>query len=121
MVDEVNHGMLHPVQFDELYARAVYQLSRIESSINYLTEFATDGSRSARTSVTGGLNLREHSSRELAVVMRAHLSQWVKRTNQVEFEWHVSPDLIPTWLNDENGELLLKSLPEWGADGKLNG
>lgn len=118
-LDEVNHNKLHPVQFDELYARTTYQLSLIESSINYLTEFAVDGSRGARTSVSGGLYLRERSNKELAEVLRAHLSQWVKRPKEGEGEWHVSPGLVPTWMTGENGELLLKSLPEWEAEAKL--
>lgn len=119
-VHDVNHNKLHPVQFDELYARTTYQLSRIENSINYQTEFAVDGERGARTSVSGVPYLREHSCKELAEVLRAHLSQWVKRPTEGEAEWHVSPDLAPTWMTGENGELLLKSLPEWEADAKLD-
>lgn len=119
-VQDVNHHKLHPLQFDELYARATYQVTLIDSSIKYLTEFDVDGNRGARTSVVGALRLRERSNKDLAEVMRAHVSQWVKQPKEGEVQWHVPPDMVPTWMTGEGGELLLKSLPEWEAEAKLD-
>lgn len=118
-VHDLNHRKLHPLQFDELYARATYQVSLIESSVNYLTEFDVDGARVARTSVYGTPHLRERSNEELAEVLRAHLSHWVKRPTEGEVQWHVLPDLVPTWMTGENGDVLVKSLPEWEVEAKL--
>ena len=119
-VRNVGTSKLHPLQFDELYARTTYQVSLIESSIKYLTEFEVDGSRSARTRVGCGMHLRERSNKELAEVLRAHVSHWVKRPTGGDIQWHVSPDLVPTWMTTETGELLLKSLPEWEAEAKVD-
>ena len=116
----VSTSKLHPLQFDELYARTTYQVSLIESSIKYLTEFEVDGSRSARTRVGGGMHLRERSNKELAEVLRAHVCHWVKRPTGGDIQSHVSPDLVPTWMTTETGELLLKSLPEWEAEAKVD-
>lgn len=119
-VREVNHRKLHPLQFDELYARATYQVSLFDSSINYLTEFKVDGSHCARTSVIGGQYIRERSNKDLSEVLRANVSRWVKRPTAGEVQWHVPPDMVPTWMTGEDDELLLKSLSEWEVETKLN-
>lgn len=116
---DVNHQKLHPAQFDELYARTSYQVSRIESSFEYVTEFSVDGDRVAKTTVAGGIYLRDHSNRELADVLRAHLTRWIKPPTDCSVRWLVPPDLVPTLLTGEQGELLLRSLPEWQVDGPM--
>lgn len=118
-IREVNHRKLHPLQFDELYARATYQVSLLDSSINYLTEFNVDGGKRARTSLIGGTYLRERSNQDLIEILRANVSEWAKLPTVGEGPGHVPPDMAPTWMTGEDGELLLKSLPEWEAEVKL--
>lgn len=119
-VRDVNHRKLHPIQFDELFARATYQVSLVETPINYLTEFDVDGNRSARTTVFGGYYLGERSNKDFSVVMQAHVAHWVKMPREGEVQWFVPPDLVPTWMTDDEGNLLLRSLPEWEAEAKLD-
>ncbi len=119
-VRDVNHRKLHPIQFDELFARATYQVSLIETPIKYLTEFDTEGNRRARTTVVGGYRLRDRSNKELSVVMKAHVAQWVKKPLEGDVQWYVPPGLVPTWMTDDDGNLLLRSLPEWKAEAKLD-
>ena len=119
-VEEVQHRKLHPLQFDELYARVTYQASLIESTIRYLTAFDVEGKGCARTEVSGGVYMRGRSQKDLSEVMRENVSQWVKKPAGGEVEWLIAPDLIPTWMTDNDGELILRSLPEWEAEGQLD-
>ena len=118
-VDAVNHNKLHPLQFDELYARSTYQVSLIESSIKFLTMLEVNGSERAKTSVCSSLFLREHTNKKLSEILRTHLSQWFDQSSEGENQWYVAPDLVPTWMTKENGGLVLMSLPEWEANHKF--
>ncbi len=119
-IQEVNHCKLHPLQFDELYARITYQVSLIESSMQYLTEFDVNASRDARTRVVGGLYLRERSNKDVAEFLRAQLTQWVGPPSDGEVQWYVPPDKVSTWMTDGDGAPLLKLLSEWEAEAKLD-
>ena len=115
-VRDVDHRKLHPAQFDELYARTSYQTCRIESSVKYVTEFSVDGERVARTTVAGGIYLRDHSNSELSEVLSAQLSRWVKPSADGVVRWFVPPNLVPTILTGEDGSPLLKTLHQWEID-----
>lgn len=114
-VKDVRHRKLHPLQFDELYARVSYQTSLIESRVNYLTSFHVEGTECARTETLGAVHLRERSQRDLHEVVLAHVSQWVKSPTTEEAEWAIARNLVPTWMTDDEGELVIKSLAEWKA------
>lgn len=119
-VKAVNHRKLHPMQFDELFARATYQVSLIKTPIKYLTEFDNQSDRSAGTTVFSGYYLGERSNKDLSIVVQAHVAHWVKKPREGEVQWFVPPDLVPTWMTDEDGNLLLRPLPEWEAEAKLD-
>ena len=70
--------------------------------------------------VVGGMYVRERSNKDLADVLRTNLSQWMTSSTEDETQWLVPPDLVPTWMTGKDGELLLKSLPEWQAESKLD-
>jgi hypothetical protein len=113
-ISKVNGRKLHPLQFDELYARVTYQASLIEGGVNYLTSQDVDGLQPARTDVLGGIYLRERSEEEFARILRVHMADWVKE----DTVWFVPPSFVPTWMTDDNGELRLLPLSSWqqGSD-----
>jgi hypothetical protein len=111
-VTEVGGRKLHPLQFDELYAKVTYQISLIDNGIHYVTSEITDSSSSQQTQVIGNLYLREWSQEEFSRVLRAHVSQWFK-SNVEDAGWFVPPNLVPTWMTDDTGNLLLLPLHSW--------
>lgn len=109
-VSEVDGRKLHPLQFDELYAKVTYQASLIEHGIHYLTSEKIDTSIPQQTQVIGNPYVREWSQREFSRVLRAHVSHWFK-SNITGTEWFMSPNLVPTWMIDDTGTLLLLPFP----------
>jgi hypothetical protein len=117
-VSAVNGRKLHPIQFDELYAKVTYQVSLIETTVRYISSRVGDDSRSTRTDVLGGGRLRQWSQEEFSHVLRAHVGSWLK-SPQAD-EWFAPPDLVPTWMVDGAGELLCQPLSSWEGRGELN-
>lgn len=118
-VHAVNHRKLHPIQFDELFARVTYQTSRIDTPVRFVTQFDLNGIGSARTEVLGGLYIHEHSNKDLSFFLSHHLSKWVRSPDDNEIKWYIAPDHVPTWMTELDGNLILKSLSEWEAETKL--
>lgn len=111
-VAAVDGRKMHPLQFDELYAKVTYQVSLIDNSINYITSEKVDGTSPQRTQVIGGTYLREWSQEEFSHVLRSHVSQWFKSPEKAE-RWFVPPNFVPTWMADDTGNLLLLPLSSW--------
>jgi hypothetical protein len=111
-ITEVDGRKLHPLQFDELYAKVTYQVSLINNGIHYVTAEITDSSSYQQTQVIGNPYLLEWSQEEFSLVLRAHVSQWFK-SNVEDTGWFVTPNLVPTWMTDDAGNLLLLPLSSW--------
>ena len=110
---DVGGCKLHPIQFDEVYARVSYQLSLVESGLTYLTTKTDGGHISYRTQVLSrGLPTRAWSQEEFSEVLRVHLDGWTNAEGH-SIKWFESPDRVPTWMSNTTGELLIKTLPEW--------
>lgn len=118
-VAKVNGRKLHPIQFDEIYAKVTYQVSLMEGGIKYLTSQSIDSQRPAQTNVFGGGYLREWSMEDFSKVLRAHVSGWLKSKGQ-DLDWFVPPNLVPTWMTNEAGEVLLQPLSSWEHGRELN-
>jgi hypothetical protein len=112
-VSAVAGRKLHPLQFDELYARVTYQVSLIEGGVQYLASQDVDRLHPASTDVFGGGFLRERSDEELARILRLHLADWVHE----DTVWFRRPNFVSTWMTDEDGQLRL--LPLWSWQGEL--
>jgi hypothetical protein len=111
-VTEVGGRKMHPLQFDELYAKVAYQASLIDNGIHYLTSEETDTSSPQQTQVIGNPYVREWSQEEFSSVLRAHVSQRFN-SNLEGTRWFVPPNLVPTWMTDDAGNLLLLPLSSW--------
>jgi hypothetical protein len=118
-VAEVNGRKLHPIQFDEIYAKVTYLVSLMGGRIKYLTSQSIDGHRPAQTNAFGAGSLREWSMEDFSKVLEAHVSGWLKSKNQ-DLEWFVPPNLVPTWMTNEAGELLLQPLSSWDRGTELD-
>jgi len=118
-VAKVNGQKLHPFQFDELYARVTYQVSLIEGGVKYLTSKVTGSHNPPLTEVFASGQLREGSQENFSEVLRAHVSGWLKSNNK-DSDWFVPPNLVPTWMTDDAGELLLLPLSGWERRSELD-
>jgi hypothetical protein len=111
-VAEVAGRRLHPIQFDELTAKITYQLSLLEGGVTYISSKSTESDLPAKSYVHAGGYLREWSREEYSHVLRAHVSEWLSERAQ-DTQWFVPPNLVPTWMADADGELLLQPLAAW--------
>jgi len=110
-VAEVNGRKLHPLQFDELYAKVAYQASLIEGAPKFLTETRIDGKDVARTTTFFSTSVKPWNQGEFVKALRSHLFAWFENPEQsVEF---VAPDLVSTWMVDSSGNLLLLEKEQW--------
>lgn len=105
---------LHPIQFEEVYAKVTYQTSLVDSGVEYLTS-KTDGDESScRTTVLKRGVPSEWLQREFAEVLKQHVADWLG--NQAhKITWYEAPDKVQTWMIDTSGDLLLKPLDEWNG------
>lgn len=115
---DVGGRKLHPIQFDEVYARVSYQMSLVESGLKYLTSKSDGDHTSCRTTVLGrSLPTKAWSPRELSDVLRVHLAGWTGAQGH-SIKWYEPPDKVQTWMTNTSGELLLKPLEEWEGGSK---
>lgn len=114
-VTEVAGRKLHPIQFDELYAKILYQVSLIEGGVTYLTSTQDSKPVPARTHVFNSGRLRPRSQEEFSKVLQPFVQHWLRDSKKTQ--WFVSPDLVPTWMTDQVGELLLRPFSEWESHG----
>jgi len=113
-VSAVNGRKLHPLQFDELYARVTYQASLIEQGLSFLTSKVDGDDALTRTTVINRIFLRERSEEEFARALRLHVGDWFQDDGR-DMVWFAPPNLVPTWMTDDSGELLLKSAEQWST------
>jgi hypothetical protein len=111
-VDDVAGRKLHPIQFDELYAKALYQVSRFEGGITYITTRPTAVTQPVRTFLVTNGHLREHSQEEFSHVLKHCVSDWLLDKDK-GIEWFVPPNQVRTWMTNEAGALLFRPLDEW--------
>jgi len=116
-VANVNGRKIHPLQFDELYAKVTYQLSLITGGLQYLTSETNSDRR--KTQVFDNIFLRDWSQEYFSTVLRAHVSQWLRSTAD-DVQWFVPPNLVPTWMTDPEGGLLLLPLSTWQKQSGAN-
>jgi len=114
-VSEVNGRKLHPLQFDELYAKILYQTSLIEGAIKYVSSKVEDERQLVQTDVIGSVQLNNWSQQDYSQVLRAHVSDWFANEGENK-DWFVPPNLVSTSLTDDKGQLLLRPLSDWGGN-----
>lgn len=118
-VSEANGRKLHPIQFDELYAKVTYQVSLIEGAVKYITSKVAAEQHPAQTIVIRGGFLRNWSQEDFSQVLRTHVSAWLSSKGE-DTQWFVQPNLVPTWMINDAGELLLQPLSSWENRIELN-
>ncbi|MFC6670153.1 hypothetical protein [Marinobacterium aestuariivivens] len=114
-VEEIRGRKLHPIQFDELYAKVCYQLSLVEYSLKYITSSHTEGKNEAVTSTFAGGPIRKWDQQEFAECLLCHIRPWLRGEVALDSVF-VPPDLVSTWMNGPEGEPLLLTREEWGCD-----
>lgn len=107
---------LHPIQFDELYAKVLYQASLIEGGVTYVTSKAGSDLQPVRTHTFSSGRLRPRSQEEFSGVLRPFVQPWL-RDGGKNTQWFVPPNLVPTWMTDQAGEILLRPASEWETRG----
>lgn len=113
-VEEVAGRKIHPIQFNELYAKVLYQTQLMKTAVKYLTSQHIDRTTPMRTDVFWGGRLREWEQEEFSNVLRFFVQGWVQSSGS-DISWYVPPDRVPTWMVDSNGEILVLGRSEWGC------
>lgn len=112
-VNEVNGRKLHPIQFDELYAKVSYQISLIDRPPKFLISSHIDGNTPASVDMVSSASyISQWEQEEFAHVLLSHVKNWLSKDISVE-DIFVPPDLLQTWMQDESGNLLLLDAEEW--------
>ena len=109
---EVNGRKLMQIQFDELYAKALYQKSLIKYSPRYVTAPNVDPTVTTTVTTTvselsGGAFVNEWNQEEFTNVFRSLLEKnYGDSAPDIEFR---PPNLVSTWMNtlvDEEGAVI---------------
>jgi len=115
---EVGSRRLHPLQFEEVYAKVSYQLSLMEFTPSFITSTHVEGKEVGvintivPLSLSSPLPMSPWDQGEFAKRFYHHANRWMKMPIPFESFYH-PPDLVRTWMTDENGNLLLLTEEEW--------
>lgn len=105
-VSQVNGRKLHPIQFDELYAKVNYQVSLMDYSPYFHTATHIEGDWPAETTLHGGGYINEWNQKEFAYELLYRLGYWKTGFETIE-DIFVPPDRVYSWMVDDKGEILL--------------
>jgi len=112
-VSKVDGRKLHPIQFDELYAKVSYQISLQTSVPSFITSSHVEGITPASVRMLPFNNfVRPWSQEEFAHRLLFLVSKWLKKVNSIE-DIFVPPDQIYTWMVSAEDQLLLLKLEDW--------
>ncbi|MEZ6077673.1 MAG: hypothetical protein R3C56_19005 [Pirellulaceae bacterium] len=110
-LEEVNGRRIAQIQFDELYAKCLYQVSLLNRIPKFVTATAKDPSQPTRVHMlpVAGLSsipvVAEWNQEDYARVLSDFLCS---RNYQMPMErLFVPPDQVVTWMSNEQGELKL--------------
>lgn len=109
-VDAVDGRKLHPIQFDELFAKVTYQSLLIENVPFYQFVVDKNVSLPIRVFVLNNPHIREWNQEEYFDFFRSYMRVWGEK---VKLEFH-PPDKVTTFMADEYNNLRLVK-----ADGSL--
>lgn len=112
-VNEVNGRKLHPIQFDELYAKVSYQINLMDRPPRFLISSHVDGNTPASVHmISSASHIRQWEQEEFAHILLAYVENWLSEDISIE-NIFVPPDLLETWMTDKTGSLLLLDTEEW--------
>lgn len=112
-VKEVDGHKLHPIQFDELYAKVSYQINLIDRPPKFLISSHVDGNEPASVHMVSSASyIRQWEQEEFAHVLLANVKNWLHEDTSIE-NIFVQPDLLQTWMTDEAGNLLFLNAAGW--------
>lgn len=105
---EVGGRKLMQIQFDELYAKTLYQKSLIEYSPRYMTVSNVDPNETSTVrELSGSAFVNKWNQEEYANVFRSLVEQnYGHSAPEIEFR---APNLVSTWMNtlvDEDGAVI---------------
>lgn len=110
---DVNGRKLHPVQFDELYARVTYQTSLLNRTPKFITSIPDNDLLpiSVYMSPLKGLSnkpiLDEWNIEEFAGYYAKVLETWFGPNLLEDPSFFKAPDMVSTWMTKSDGKLVL--------------
>jgi hypothetical protein len=112
-VDEVDARKLHPLQFDELYAKINYQVSLMEYTPSFLTSSDINGEKVAETRIIKNSGyVKEWSQEYFSKVLYFHVAKWLDKDTKPD-DLFVPPNLLQTWMTTPENKLLLLEKENW--------
>lgn len=113
-VESIGGMKLHPIQFDELYARICYQLHITEGQPKFLTAAHTEGHSEATTMCFPSCYVGEWEPEEFVQCLLSHVARWLPDGWSLE-DYYRPQGLVTTWMTKNDGELLILPLEQWEA------
>ena len=113
-VQAVDGMKLHPIQFDELYARTCYQLHITEGQPKFLTTSHTNGLEEATTTCFPSFRVGEWQPGEFFECLMSHVARWLPKNRSLD-SYFQPPDRVTTWMTKNDGDLLILPLEQWEA------
>lgn len=111
-VSEVNGRKLHPIQFDELYSKVIYQTSLIDRPPTFSFCSHSEGESPATVDmISCASKIHAWSQKNYANVLYQHIAKWNQDITMEDL--FVEPDLVETWMSDKEGKLKLLEMEEW--------
>jgi hypothetical protein len=110
-LEDVAGRKLHPIQFDELYTKILYQNSLFIKAPKFISIIPMDETRPISISMlpfTGMSSLpllEDWSQEEYAKGLSEVMQSWVGETAMADPSFFTRPNLVRTWLTDSNGNL----------------
>lgn len=102
----VNGRKLHRLQFDELFARIVYQNSLMDSQLRFFLAIPQDESLPVSINMLGRIDLAEFNQKDLAVYLWEFCKHWFNDNGITWDDVFKPPNLVVSWMSNANRELI---------------
>ncbi len=98
---------LHPIQFDELFARIIYQNFLIDSQLNFVLAMHEDEMIPISIDVVGSVRVGERDQKEFAEFFWEFCNYWFEANDLTFDDVFKPPNLVVSWMSDVNDNLIL--------------
>jgi hypothetical protein len=100
---EVGGRKLHPMQFDELFAKVTYEARRMSHRPGYIWSLTPEREEPCTVIMNQSAYIREWNQEEFATLLATVMARWDVSSGDL----FAPPDRVATWMSDESGGLLL--------------
>lgn len=101
---KVDARKLHPLQFDELFARVIYQNSLIHNQLSFILAMPKDEAMPISISMVGSVVVGERNQKDFAVFFWEFCKFWFEANDLTFDDIFKPPNLVASWISDIDGQ-----------------